>query len=308
MVRPGIHDALEPAAERGRPFRIEQVLAGEVSDEVLHLVVAQGIEDAGGHRRCLARDELGVVGAAQPRARRRGDLRRFELRAHDRALEEVRLDELAEAPPDLVFALRDDRGVRDRDAEGVAEQRRHGEPVGEGADHAALRGRAHIAEPRVAVLQGEGDDEHDRHEHQRPEGHTLHEPERPAPLLVGGAEEFGGSAGHAASFACGFRAVGRAVAAAYSQGVIDDIKKRALHRTSILEGQVRGLAKMIENEDYCMDIIAQSRAVQKALASLDKLLIENHLRTHVAHMFAEGGAEREQAVAELLKAYDLEAR
>ena len=52
----------------------------------------------------------------------------------------------------------------------------------------------------------------------------------------------------------------------------------------------------------------QSRAVQKALASLDKLLIENHLRTHVAHMFAEGGAEREQAVAELLKAYDLEAR
>ena len=55
-------------------------------------------------------------------------------------------------------------------------------------------------------------------------------------------------------------------AAAYPCGVIDDIKKRALHRTSILEGQVRGLAKMIENEDYCMDIIAQSRAVQKALA------------------------------------------
>lgn len=97
-------------------------------------------------------------------------------------------------------------------------------------------------------------------------------------------------------------------AAAYPCGVIDDIKKRALHRTSILEGQVRGLAKMIENEDYCMDIIAQSRAVQMALASLDKLLIENHLRTHVAHMFAEGGAEREQAVAELLKAYDLESR
>ncbi|MBM7463461.1 metal-sensitive transcriptional regulator [Microbacterium dextranolyticum] len=90
--------------------------------------------------------------------------------------------------------------------------------------------------------------------------------------------------------------------------MIDDIKKRALHRTSILEGQVRGLAKMIENEDYCMDIIAQSRAVQKALASLDKLLIENHLRTHVAHMFAEGGEERDRAVTELLKAYDLETR
>jgi len=95
---------------------------------------------------------------------------------------------------------------------------------------------------------------------------------------------------------------------AYPGGVIDDIKKRALHRTAIVEGQVRGLAKMIENEDYCMDIIAQSRAIQKALASLDKLLVENHLRTHVAHMFEHGGPEREQAVAELLKAFEVEGR
>ena len=86
--------------------------------------------------------------------------------------------------------------------------------------------------------------------------------------------------------------------------MIEDIKKRALHRTAIIEGQVRGLAKMIENEDYCMDMIAQSRAIQKALASLDKLLLENHLRTHVTHMFEHGGDEREQAVTELLKAYD----
>lgn len=96
--------------------------------------------------------------------------------------------------------------------------------------------------------------------------------------------------------------------AAYPGRVIDDIKKRALHRTSILEGQLRGLAKMIENEDYCMDIIAQSRAAQKALASLDKMLLENHLRTHVTHMFEEGGPQRERAVAELMKAYDLEQR
>jgi len=87
--------------------------------------------------------------------------------------------------------------------------------------------------------------------------------------------------------------------------VIEDIKKRALHRTAIIEGQVRGLAKMIENEDYCMDMIAQSRAIQKALESLDKLLLENHLRTHVTHMFEHGGDQREQAVAELLKAYDV---
>jgi CsoR family transcriptional regulator, copper-sensing transcriptional repressor len=90
--------------------------------------------------------------------------------------------------------------------------------------------------------------------------------------------------------------------------VIEDIKKRALHRTAILEGQVRGLAKMIENEDYCMDIIGQSRAIRRALESLDKLLLENHLRTHVTDMFDAGGAEREQAVAELLKAYEVQER
>ncbi len=90
--------------------------------------------------------------------------------------------------------------------------------------------------------------------------------------------------------------------------MIDDIRKRALHRTAILEGQVRGLARMIENEDYCMDIITQSRAIQKSLESLNRLLLENHLRTHVTHMFEHGGDEREQAVAELLKAYDLDGR
>jgi DNA-binding FrmR family transcriptional regulator len=86
--------------------------------------------------------------------------------------------------------------------------------------------------------------------------------------------------------------------------VIDDIKKRALHRTSILEGQLRGVTKMIESEEYCMDIITQSRAIQRSLESLNRLLLENHLRTHVAHMFEEGGEDRERAVEELLRAFD----
>jgi DNA-binding FrmR family transcriptional regulator len=90
--------------------------------------------------------------------------------------------------------------------------------------------------------------------------------------------------------------------------VIDDLKKRAKHRTAIIEGQVRGLAKMIENDEYCMDIIGQSRAIQKALESLNKLMLENHLRTHVTHMFEHGGDERDQAVAELLKAFDFDTR
>jgi DNA-binding FrmR family transcriptional regulator len=91
----------------------------------------------------------------------------------------------------------------------------------------------------------------------------------------------------------------------YPEHVIADIKKRALHRARILEGQLRGVEKMIENEDYCMDIITQSLAIQKSLGSLNKLLVENHLRTHVTDMFDAGGGERDDAIAELLKVFEL---
>lgn len=87
--------------------------------------------------------------------------------------------------------------------------------------------------------------------------------------------------------------------------MIGDIKKRALHRTRILEGQLRGLEKMIENEDYCVDIITLSLAIQKSLGSLNKLLVENHLQTHVTEMFQAGDDQREQAIAELVKIYEL---
>ena len=88
--------------------------------------------------------------------------------------------------------------------------------------------------------------------------------------------------------------------------MIDDIKKRALHRTRIIEGQLRGIEKMIESEEYCVDIITQTLAVQKSLSSLNKLLVENHLRTHVSDMFDEGGTRRDAAVAELLTVYELQ--
>ena len=87
--------------------------------------------------------------------------------------------------------------------------------------------------------------------------------------------------------------------------MIPDMKKRALHRARIIEGQMRGLEKMIENEEYCVDVITQSLAIQKSLRSLNKLLVENHLRTHVSEMFAEGGERRDAAVAELLNVFEL---
>lgn len=87
--------------------------------------------------------------------------------------------------------------------------------------------------------------------------------------------------------------------------MIADIKKRALHRARILEGQLRGLEKMIDNEEYCVDIITQSLAIQKSLGSLNKLLVENHLKTHVTEMFDAGAPEREKAITELLTVFEL---
>ncbi len=88
--------------------------------------------------------------------------------------------------------------------------------------------------------------------------------------------------------------------------MIADSKKRALHRAKILEGQMRGVQGMIEKEEYCMDILTQTLAIQKSLGSLNKLILENHIRTHVAAASTSGTEEdTEKAVSELLSLYEL---
>lgn len=66
---------------------------------------------------------------------------------------------------------------------------------------------------------------------------------------------------------------------------------------------------MIENEEYCIDTITQSLAIQKSLGSLNKLLLENHLRTHVTHDLVSQSAEKQSAtIEELLDLYELNNR
>lgn len=88
--------------------------------------------------------------------------------------------------------------------------------------------------------------------------------------------------------------------------MIADIKQRALHRSKILQGQLKGLEKMIEKEEYCMDIITQSLAIQKSLSSLNKLIVENHVLTHITNNITSTDAEKKtEAVQELLRLYEL---
>jgi DNA-binding FrmR family transcriptional regulator len=92
----------------------------------------------------------------------------------------------------------------------------------------------------------------------------------------------------------------------YTVNMIIEIKRRASHRIKIIQGQAKGLEKMIENEEYCMDILIQNLAIQKSLASLNKLILESHLRTHVGEMLSsDDEALKEKAYDELLTLYEL---
>ena len=88
--------------------------------------------------------------------------------------------------------------------------------------------------------------------------------------------------------------------------MIQDLKRRSLHRSKIIKGQLEGLIEMIEDEKYCVDIMTQSLAIQRALRSLNKLILDNHLRTHAAEAIASGNSKaREKALKELANLYEL---
>lgn len=82
------------------------------------------------------------------------------------------------------------------------------------------------------------------------------------------------------------------------------VKKRAIHRTKIIEGQLRGLLASIEKEDYCIDLLTQSLSIQESIKSLNALLLENHLNTCAKKQMGKPESQ-EKAVKELLKIYKL---
>lgn len=83
-----------------------------------------------------------------------------------------------------------------------------------------------------------------------------------------------------------------------------NLKNRSIHRAKIIRGQLDGLIKAIDEEKYCIDLITQSRAIQLSLKSLDKMLLENHLRGHVKHMLVDKRQEN-KAIKELVNLYTL---
>ena len=82
-----------------------------------------------------------------------------------------------------------------------------------------------------------------------------------------------------------------------------DVKKRVSRRLKIIGGQVRGLEKMVEDDDYCVDIITQTSAIRHALSSVEDLMLENHLEQHAQHQMK--GKESKKAMKEIMSVYKL---
>lgn len=80
-------------------------------------------------------------------------------------------------------------------------------------------------------------------------------------------------------------------------------KKKLIRRLKIIEGQVRGLQEMINQEKYCVDIITQTSAVKQALSNIEDILMENHLSTCAFKQVQSGQIEK--AKQEILKVYKL---
>lgn len=84
------------------------------------------------------------------------------------------------------------------------------------------------------------------------------------------------------------------------------VSEKIIRHLSVIEGQVRGLKKMLEEDTYCIDVITQTSAVRNSLSSIEEKLLENHLNTcAIAQMKSE---KQEQVVNEILKVYKLAKR
>ena len=83
----------------------------------------------------------------------------------------------------------------------------------------------------------------------------------------------------------------------YSLGIVNRLKS--------IEGHVRGVQRMVDDGAYCMDIISQNLAVQRALEKVNSLLLERHLQTCVTTAIrGDDPVERERVITEILSVFE----
>jgi DNA-binding FrmR family transcriptional regulator len=86
----------------------------------------------------------------------------------------------------------------------------------------------------------------------------------------------------------------------HAVAVDPDIKASNVKRLRRIEGQVRGLQKMVEEDRYCADILTQVSSVVEALRAVSRELMRNHLKHCAATAIRQGGAEADAMYDELV--------
>ena len=82
-------------------------------------------------------------------------------------------------------------------------------------------------------------------------------------------------------------------------------KVDVLRRLKSVEGHIRGIQKMVEEDRYCVDVLKQTAAIKGALDRVDAVILANHLDTSVTTAIrSDDPAERERVIAELLELFE----
>lgn len=80
-----------------------------------------------------------------------------------------------------------------------------------------------------------------------------------------------------------------------------DLQERIIHRLKIARGQLDKVVQMVADDEYCIDVIHQSKAIQKALKEVDHLMLENHLQKCASDAIGKG--RKDEAIKEVMQVF-----
>ncbi|GIV96170.1 MAG: hypothetical protein KatS3mg057_0827 [Herpetosiphonaceae bacterium] len=90
---------------------------------------------------------------------------------------------------------------------------------------------------------------------------------------------------------------------------LDERKQQILARLRSIEGHVRGVSRMVEEDAYCMDLLQQTLAIKRALEKINTLILDRHLHTCVTNALqSQDPQARERAISEIIDAFEAAGR
>lgn len=83
----------------------------------------------------------------------------------------------------------------------------------------------------------------------------------------------------------------------------EEERNNIIKRLNIIEGQIKGIKQMINDDRYCADVLTQILAVNKALESLENIILESHLKKCITRQIKEGREEVTDEIMDLFKKF-----